>query len=247
MFPRASFLVVAFLCAACIASAARADEPAGPWRPDALWALQGFGAVHLADRSDVNNYINDGEVEEFGTGDGNGYASRAVPAFGGRLALVKRRFIADVMVEYHRQTRDGPGTGATLSGFNLLFHAGADLIHSRVQLYPFVGLGWSYTNFVVNGDDRIKPRFPDFAGAKEGVPADIGLGFEVANPIWLTRENGYRKALHLPIFIHAGYQGEVVTFFWQIKHGELARSVQDRFMGPYLRVGLGAGKGSWVR
>ncbi|MCC6156873.1 MAG: hypothetical protein IT350_02395 [Deltaproteobacteria bacterium] len=241
---------IVFVAAACVGIWLCADAPAfaGPWRVQEMWFVEGFGAVHFLDRSDVNNYTDGGDIERFGNREERGYLGRATPVLGGRLGLARRRFIGDLTVQYAREWRDGPGTGATISNLNLLFHAGVDLVHTRFTLYPYVGAGWSYTNFTVNGDDRLKPRFPDFAGAKEGIPADVGLGIEwFATPKWTVREPSYGKAVTMPIFLHAGYQGEIITYFWQIKHGELARSVTDRFIGPYVRVGIGAGKGSFIR
>ncbi|MCZ7582981.1 MAG: outer membrane beta-barrel protein [Deltaproteobacteria bacterium] len=239
------FSAVAVLWA--LAAAPALAEEYGPWRPRSCVNLQAFGAIHWLDQSDVNNYIEAGEVEEFGNNDYDGYMQRMSPVTGARLGMVFNRFIADLQAQYYKQWRDGDDTGATLATFNLMFHAGVDLVRTRVQVYPFVGIGWSYTNFVVNGDLRRNPQYPDFAGAKEGVPGDVGLGFEIQNPIWTSRDTNYRTAVNIPVFLHLGYQGEIITYFWQIKHGQLERNVIDRFMGPYVRMGIGFGKGKYIR
>ncbi|MBZ0271594.1 hypothetical protein K8I61_06135 [bacterium] len=221
----------------------------GPWRPKTCLNIQAFGSIHWLDHSDVNNYIDKGGVEPFGVSDADpeSYGDRATPVFGARLGMVFNSFVADLMGQYYKQWRDGPHTGATISGFHLLFHVGKDVIRTPFQLYPYAGIGWSYTNFIVNGDDRRKREFPDYSGAKTGVPGDVGLGFELQNPAWTSRDPNYRAAINLPVFLHIGYQGELITYFWQIKHGRLERAVLDRFMGPYVRVGVGIGKGTYVR
>ncbi len=258
----AAVFCVVFL--ALLAGVASADD-FGPWRPKSCLNIQAFGAVHFVDHADINNYIETGDVDSFGNEDWDGYGERATPVFGARIGMVFNRFVADFQGQYYKQWRDGPNTGATLSGVHFMFHAGMDLVRTRFQLYPFVGIGWSYTNFVVNGDEgrisvgeeeeggvaglvaRRRSEFPDFSGAKEGVPADIGLGFELQNPIWTSKDENYRTAINLPVFIHVGYQGELITYFWQIKHGRLERAVTHRFMGPYVRAGFGFGKGKYVR
>lgn len=252
---------------------AQEDDPGpegrgeGPWRPSSLVNMQVFGAIHFLDRSDVNHYIEQGGVEEFGSPDENGYLSRATPVVGVRLAFVQKRFVGDLMLQYYKQWREGPDTGSMISGIHFLFHLGYNITQRTYQIYPFVGLGWSYTNFVVNGDERCIPfrdggstiysdpenigfcknrdEFPDFAGAKKGVPGDVGIGFELQNPRWDSEDSPFRRAVNFPVFVHLGYQGELITYFWQTKHGRLERAVLDRFMGPYLRVGFGFGRGKY--
>jgi hypothetical protein len=245
-------------------------EPGPLWRPSSLVSLQAFTSVHFIDHSDINNYIGQGRVEDFGYPNGEGYLSRATPVLGLRLAYTQKSFMGDIMLQYYKQVREGPDTGAMLSGVHLLFHVGYNIVQRRYLVYPFFGLGWSYTNFVVNGDERCVPynlsyggtifsdpdnpdickdrgSFPDFSGAKEGVPGDVGIGFELQNPLWKSKDDYYRKATNIPLFIQIGYQGELITYFWQIKHGRLEMPVLDRFMGPYLRVGLGFGRGKYYR
>ena len=258
-------LVGAFLCVAFTAlflQTAWADEGLGPWRPKSCVNLELFGAVHFVDHTDVNHYISEGDVHPFQIGDGkDNYVNRATPLYGLRLGMVFNRLIADLQLQYYRLYQSGhldyrndqghlvlrSSTGAMLSGVQFLVHLGFDLVQTPFQVYPFIGLGWSYTNFVVNGDDQKVQLFPDFAGAKEGIPADVGLGFELQNPIWKTEDITYRSALNVPVFLHIGYQGELITYFWQVKHGNLKRQVEDRFMGPYVRLGVGFGKGKYLR
>ncbi len=270
----AAFLILAAFSVIDAAAADEADVDEAPhtglWRPNSLLSLQVFGSIHFIDHSDINNYIAMGRVESFGYPDGDGYIDRATPVYGLRLAYTQKAFMGDLMLQYYKQWRDGPGTGSLLSGVHVLFHMGYNIVQRPYLLYPYMGLGWSYTNFVVNGDERCVPydlsgdntiysnpddpdfckdrgSFPDFAGAKEGVPGDVGLGFELTNPVWKSKEDNYRKANTFPLFIHVGYQGELITYFWQIKHGHLERPVLDRFMGPYIRIGVGIGHGNYYR
>jgi hypothetical protein len=259
-------LTAIFCCLAMLAAAvsvAFAGEELGPWRPKSCTNLQVFGAAHFVDHADLNHYVAEGNVRPFGLNDYENYSDRLTPLYGLRVGMVFNRIIMDLQGQYYREWRGGTlhdnetngddtnkiksQTGAMISGVHFLMHFGIDLLQTRNQLYPFVGLGWSYTNLVVNGDDHRLQRFPDFAGAKEGVPADVGIGFEMQNPIWTSDDSVYRTAFNLPVFIHVGYQGEIITYFWQVKHGNLERSVSDRFMGPYARIGIGFGKGKYLR
>lgn len=259
------------------APAVRAEEeiaPLGPWKTVSAVNFQVFGAMHLIDHADMDNYMSAGRVKPFGNEDWPGYLDRATPLYGLRIGMLfSKKVVFDFQTQYYRQYRKGqykeskdviPGapaqiddaraslvqtsnTGAMLSGIQFLLHFGVNLVERSWQLYPYVGLGWSYTNLVVNGDDRRLQRFPDFAGAKEGIPGDAGIGLEFQNPIWKSNDLTYRTAINLPIFLHVGYQGELITFFWQVKHGSLTRPVSDRFMGPYARLGIGFGRGKYSR
>ncbi|MCB1153372.1 hypothetical protein KDL45_06960 [bacterium] len=225
------------------------DDGEGPWRLKSYVNYGIFGAMHLVDYADINNYIGKGDVDKFGANQSEGYWKRMTAVGGARISTVSKRndqFITDLMIMYTTQHREGPGSGATLSTVQFVPHGGLDLLkHSRHQFYPYLGLGLSYTNLTINGSNE--RFFPDFGGAKIGVPGDVGFGFELHNPIWISAGKTFREAFNLSTFVQVGYQGELLSSFWMIKHGRLERSVDHRYLGPYVRLGFSFGQGDYIR
>jgi len=206
-------------------------------------ALEIFSGVHFFDHSGINTYLERYRTDPL---------SEISPCIGSNLEFYSGFVHFDLMLEFSWQNSEGYKTTTSMWEGSGLAHLGINITQRRVLTYPYVGIGLDYTSFNLNtgvseNDWFYNSDLDDYSGWKMGMLGDVGLGLDI--PIKVAKgkvkrddEEDRKAYITIPLMIQAGYEGELFNTGWQKRVGDLHEPMVERFMGLYVRAGIGLGK-----
>jgi hypothetical protein len=202
----------------------------GPIRPVFAGDIGPFVAVHYLDQTALENYLDKYGMDEFEDqtlGYGLGWRILAGPV------------LLDSHIEGWGTSTSGNGAEASIWGVSMVGRMGFAIIRRAFLVSVRFGPGLTYSELNIDGGNA----GPDFSGWKLGLLGDAALSVEYLFPVGGSKTEGTR--MNIPIGVQLGYSGEMISDPWYERSGRLDAVARDRFMGPYVRIGISFGGGQY--